>query len=68
MSSRSPSSGVLREAGALIQPAQEITEAQPECGVVRLDILHDEADQGKLDRDLLEVFTMKRIYEKTAKR
>ena len=33
-----------------------------------LDILHDEAEQGKLDRDLLEVFTMKRIYEKTAKR
>jgi HD-GYP domain-containing protein (c-di-GMP phosphodiesterase class II) len=33
-----------------------------------LDILHDEAEQGKLDRDLLEVFTLKRIYEKTAKR
>jgi len=33
-----------------------------------LEILHDEANEGKLDRDLLEVFTTRRIYEKTAKR
>ena len=33
-----------------------------------LDILHAEADTGKLDRDLLEVFTQKRVYELTAVR
>jgi HD-GYP domain-containing protein (c-di-GMP phosphodiesterase class II) len=30
-----------------------------------LDILHDEADAGKLDRDLLDVFTQRRVYELT---
>ncbi len=33
-----------------------------------LDILHSEADAGKLDRDLLDVFTRKRVYELTAVR
>ncbi len=33
-----------------------------------LDILHAEADQGKLDRDLLDVFTTKRVFELTAVR
>jgi HD-GYP domain-containing protein (c-di-GMP phosphodiesterase class II) len=28
-----------------------------------LDILHEEADQGKLDKDLLEVFVSRKIYE-----
>jgi HD-GYP domain-containing protein (c-di-GMP phosphodiesterase class II) len=31
-----------------------------------LEILHSEADTGKLDRDLLDVFTRKRVYELTA--
>jgi hypothetical protein len=29
---------------------------------VALDILHDEAKQGKLDSDLLDVFVTKKIY------
>jgi HD-GYP domain-containing protein (c-di-GMP phosphodiesterase class II) len=33
-----------------------------------LGILHDEADKGQLDRDLLDVFTTKRIYQVTAQR
>jgi HD-GYP domain-containing protein (c-di-GMP phosphodiesterase class II) len=33
-----------------------------------LDILHAEAEAGKLDRDLLDVFTRKRVYELTAAR
>jgi len=33
-----------------------------------LDILHEEADQGKLDRDLLEIFIAKKIYEPAATR
>jgi HD-GYP domain-containing protein (c-di-GMP phosphodiesterase class II) len=33
-----------------------------------LDILHDEAAAGKLDTDLLDVFTVKRIFELTAVR
>jgi HD-GYP domain-containing protein (c-di-GMP phosphodiesterase class II) len=33
-----------------------------------LTILHDEADKGQLDRDLLDVFTQKRIYELTPHR
>jgi len=33
-----------------------------------LDILHAEADGGKLDRDLLEIFTHKRVYELTTVR
>jgi hypothetical protein len=28
-----------------------------------LDILHEEAGQGKLDKDLLDVFVTKKIYE-----
>src|SRR5579872_1420319 len=35
---------------------------------VALDILHSEAGQGKLDRDLLDVFVNKRIYEATGVR
>jgi HD-GYP domain-containing protein (c-di-GMP phosphodiesterase class II) len=31
-----------------------------------LGILHDEAEKGQLDRDLLDVFTTKRIYQVTA--
>jgi HD-GYP domain-containing protein (c-di-GMP phosphodiesterase class II) len=33
-----------------------------------LDILHEEASQGKLDKDLLEVFVTKKIYEPAAVR
>src|SRR5258705_1155388 len=33
-----------------------------------LDILHDEAGQGKLDRDLLDLFVAQRIYQVTAPR
>ncbi|HKV88626.1 MAG TPA: HD domain-containing phosphohydrolase [Candidatus Dormibacteraeota bacterium] len=33
-----------------------------------LDILHTEADQGKLDRDLLEIFVTNKVYEATAVR
>jgi HD-GYP domain-containing protein (c-di-GMP phosphodiesterase class II) len=33
-----------------------------------LDILHEEAAQGKLDKDLLEVFVTRRIYEPVAPR
>ncbi len=33
-----------------------------------LDILHSEADQGKLDKDLLDVFITKDIYQATAAR
>jgi len=33
-----------------------------------LDILHEEANQGKLDRDLLEIFIAKKIYEPSATR
>jgi HD-GYP domain-containing protein (c-di-GMP phosphodiesterase class II) len=33
-----------------------------------LDILHEESDQGKLDKDLLGVFVSKKIYETTAAR
>jgi HD-GYP domain-containing protein (c-di-GMP phosphodiesterase class II) len=33
-----------------------------------LSILHDEASQGKLDQDLLKVFTEARVYELTARR
>ncbi len=33
-----------------------------------LAILHDEANKGQLDAELLDVFTRKRIYEKTAVR
>ena len=33
-----------------------------------LDILHDEAGRGQLDRELLDVFTTQRIYELTAHR
>ncbi len=33
-----------------------------------LDILHEEASQGKLDRDLLEIFIAKKIYEPAATR
>jgi len=35
---------------------------------VALDILHSEADDGKLDKDLLDVFVAKRIYQVTAPR
>jgi HD-GYP domain-containing protein (c-di-GMP phosphodiesterase class II) len=35
---------------------------------VALDILHQEADQGKLDRDLLDVFIAKQIFQVTAPR
>jgi len=28
-----------------------------------LDILHEEAGQGKLDKDLLDVFVIKKIYQ-----
>jgi HD-GYP domain-containing protein (c-di-GMP phosphodiesterase class II) len=35
---------------------------------VALDILHSEADDGKLDKDLLEIFVNKRIYQVTAPR
>lgn len=31
-----------------------------------LDILHEESDQGKLDRDLLEIFIAKKIYQPAA--
>jgi HD-GYP domain-containing protein (c-di-GMP phosphodiesterase class II) len=30
---------------------------------VALDILHDEAGQGKLDKDLLEIFVHKKIFQ-----
>jgi HD-GYP domain-containing protein (c-di-GMP phosphodiesterase class II) len=33
-----------------------------------LDILHEEAGQGKLDKDLLEVFVTRKIYEPVAPR
>jgi HD-GYP domain-containing protein (c-di-GMP phosphodiesterase class II) len=33
-----------------------------------LDILHEEANQGKLDRDLLEVFVTRKIYQPVAVR
>jgi len=33
-----------------------------------LDILHDEAGQGKIDKDLLDLFVAKRIYQVTAPR
>lgn len=33
-----------------------------------LDILHEEADEGKLDRELLEVFVAKKIYAPAATR
>jgi HD-GYP domain-containing protein (c-di-GMP phosphodiesterase class II) len=33
-----------------------------------LDILHSEADAGKLDQDLLDVFTTRRVFELTAVR
>jgi HD-GYP domain-containing protein (c-di-GMP phosphodiesterase class II) len=33
-----------------------------------LDILHEEASAGKLDRDLLEIFASRRIYDLTAVR
>ncbi len=33
-----------------------------------LDILHDEAAKGDLDRELLEIFATKRIYDRTAVR
>jgi len=35
---------------------------------VALDILHDEAGQGKLDKDLLDIFVSKRIYVPMAAR
>ena len=35
---------------------------------VALDILHDEAGQGKLDKDLLEIFVSKKIYQPMAER
>jgi len=35
---------------------------------VALDILHTEAGDGKLDKDLLDVFVKKRIYQVTAPR
>jgi len=35
---------------------------------VALDILHSEAGDGKLDKDLLDVFVAKRIYQVTAPR
>jgi HD-GYP domain-containing protein (c-di-GMP phosphodiesterase class II) len=35
---------------------------------VALDILHSEAGDGKLDKDLLEVFVNKKVYEVTAPR
>src|SRR5690348_2910787 len=35
--------------------------------VVALDILHEEAGQGKLDRDLLDVFITKQVYRPTAR-
>jgi HD-GYP domain-containing protein (c-di-GMP phosphodiesterase class II) len=31
-----------------------------------LDILHSEADEGKLDRDLLDIFISKEIFKATA--
>ena len=33
-----------------------------------LDILHDEAGQGKLDKDLLDLFVAQRVYQVTAPR
>jgi len=33
-----------------------------------LDILHSEANDGKLDKDLLDVFVTNRVYEATAPR
>jgi HD-GYP domain-containing protein (c-di-GMP phosphodiesterase class II) len=33
-----------------------------------LDILHSEANDGKLDKDLLDVFITNRVYESTAPR
>src|SRR5437773_1278455 len=35
---------------------------------VALDILHEEAGQGKLDKDLLEIFINKKIYQPMAER
>jgi HD-GYP domain-containing protein (c-di-GMP phosphodiesterase class II) len=35
---------------------------------VAIDILHSEANDGKLDKDLLEVFLAKEIYQVTARR
>jgi len=35
---------------------------------VALDILHSEADDGKLDKELLDIFVNKRIYQVTAPR
>jgi HD-GYP domain-containing protein (c-di-GMP phosphodiesterase class II) len=42
------------------KPAVPVTKA--------LDILRDEAREGKLDSDLLDIFITKRVYEVTAKR
>ena len=36
--------------------------------VVALDILHDEANQGKLDRDLLDIFINKKLYQPAVSR
>src|SRR5690349_15567345 len=36
--------------------------------VVALDILHDEAGQGKLDKDLLEIFVNKKLYQPAVSR
>jgi hypothetical protein len=33
-----------------------------------IDILHAEANDGKLDKDLLDIFLTKQIYQVTAKR
>ncbi len=36
--------------------------------VVALDILHDEANQGKLDKDLLDIFVNKKLYQPVGSR
>jgi HD-GYP domain-containing protein (c-di-GMP phosphodiesterase class II) len=35
---------------------------------VALDILHEEARQGKLDPDLLDIFVSKRLYQPVSQR
>src|SRR5437762_3363113 len=49
-------------------PAQDRPYKRAVSTTVALDILHDEAKQGKLDRDLLEIFVAKKIYQPVGER
>ena len=48
--------------------AQDRPYKRAVSNTVALDILHDEAGQGKLDNDLLDIFVAKKIFQPVGER